>query len=354
VSRVEPLHFLIPGDPSVPTGGYRYDRRIIEGLARSGRSVLLDRLDESFPQPTVSALQDAERCLAAIPDGALVVIDGLAFGLMGEIAAKHEGRLRLIALVHHPLALESGLTASRAEALRDAEARALACTRRVLATSAATATLLARDYAVPESKIRVVEPGVDAAPLAVGSRGLGLNLLCVAAPTHRKGHDILLRALAHLTDRPWRLECVGSLERSPMTVMALQRLSERLKLTERVHFTGAVDETRLADLYHRADLFVLPTRLEGYGMVLTEALARGLPLISTKTGPIPSIVPAEAGILVEPDDPTALRLALARVLDDPELHSRLAEGARAARDRLRPWEDATADFARALDELCNG
>jgi glycosyltransferase involved in cell wall biosynthesis len=347
----EPVWFLIPGDLATPTGGYRYDRRIIDGLIRLGRSVRVERLDDSFPEPTAAALADADRRFATIPDGDLVVIDGLAFGLLGDVAALHEHRLRLVALVHHPLALETGIVAARAEALRMSESRALVAARRVVVTSAATGDLLASDYGVPQDRIRVVEPGTDSAPLATGSEDGVPNLLCVAAPTPRKGHDILLRALAPLVDRSWRLDCVGSLTRCTMTTSALRRLSERLGLTDRVHFTGAVDEPRLDAFYHRADLFVLPTRFEGYGMVLTEALARGLPIVSTRTGPIPNLVPADAALLVEPDDPAALEVALARVLDDGALRGRLAAGARSARDRLRGWDDASADFLSVVADV---
>ncbi|MFB1487926.1 MULTISPECIES: glycosyltransferase family 4 protein [unclassified Thiocapsa] len=354
MSASGPLRFLIPGDPSTATGGYRYDRRIIDGLINAGRSVKIERLDDSFPRPTVEALVDADRCFAGIPDDSGVVVDGLAFGLLGESAARHRGRLRLIALVHHPLALETGLAATRVEALRIGETAALAAARLIVVTSGATADLLAGDYGVSQARIRVVEPGTDAAPLAVGSGASEPNLLCVAAMTPRKGHDILLQALAALADRSWRLDCVGSLTRCPATSTALQRLTEQLGLSERVRFTGEVEESRLAALYHRADLFVLPTRFEGYGMVLTEALARGLPIVSTRIGPIPNLVPADSGLLVEPDDPAALRTALARVLHDPGLRAGLASGARSARSRLRSWDDASGDFMDVLDEVCNG
>ncbi|RKT46250.1 glycosyltransferase family 4 protein [Thiocapsa rosea] len=354
MSASGPLRFLIPGDPSIPTGGYRYDRRIIDGLIHAGRWVKIERLDDSFPRPTVAALVEAERCFAGLPDGTSVVVDGLAFGLLGESAARHRGRLGLIALVHHPLALETGLDPTRVEALRIGETAALASARLVVVTSDATADLLAGDYGVSRTRIRVVEPGTDVAPLAVGSGASAPNLLCVAAITPRKGHDILLQALASLTERSWRLDCVGSLTRCPATSAAVQRFSDQSGLSERVRFTGEVDESQLAALYHRADLFVLPTRFEGYGMVLTEALARGLPIVSTRTGPIPSLVPRDAGLLVEPDDPAALRAALARVLDDSGLRAGLVAGARSALPRLRSWDAASTDFMDVLDEVCNG
>jgi glycosyltransferase involved in cell wall biosynthesis len=348
------LRFLIPGDLAAPTGGYRYDRRIIDGFLGSGVDVRVECLDDSFPWPTADALEDADERLAGMPDGELVVIDGLAFGALGDVAVRHATRLRLIALVHHPLAEETGVPPMRAEILRTGESRALAAARRVVVTSAATGDLLGRDYGVTRDRIRTVEPGTEPAPLATGSGGTHPNLLCVASAIPRKGHDILFQALAPLVNRPWRLDCVGSLTRCPTTVLGLQRMVDQPGLRERVRFTGAVSDPDLDAHYRRADLFVLPTRFEGYGMVLTEALARGLPIVSTRTGPIPSLVPEDAGLLVEPDDPAGLREALTRVLDDAILRADLAAGARAARDRLRRWDHAVADFRALVEEVRGG
>ena len=169
------LDFVIPGDPSAFTGGYEYDRQVVDGLRALGWNVVVHGLDASFPVPTPSALAHARAMLARIPDGARVLVDGLAFGAMPEIAAAEARRLRLIALVHHPLALETGLENGYAEALRASEADALAAARIVVTTSAATARALA-DYGVAAERTVVVEPGTDPAPLARGTRGRVLEL----------------------------------------------------------------------------------------------------------------------------------------------------------------------------------
>lgn len=341
------LALVLPGDPLTPTGGYEYDRRIVAGLRARGWEVTVHALDASFPAPTPAARTAARAAFARIPDGATVLVDGLALGVLPEVAAAEARRLNLVALVHHPLADETGLEPARAEALRRSETEALAAVRFVVATSGTTARGLAR-YGVPPERIAVVEPGTDPAPLAPGSGGPGVALLCVAAVLPRKGYAVLIDALSGLADRDWRLTCVGSLERSPQTVAALQHQVAVLGLAQRVTIRDAVDRATLEECYARADAFVLPTFHEGYGMALAEALARGLPIVSTRAGAVPETVPADAGLLVPPGDPAALRDALARVLDDAALRARLAAGARRARAHLPGWDAACARLAAVL------
>lgn len=339
------LHFLLPGDPAGRTGGYRYAARILPELRALGWTVHSHRLDDSFPRPTSAALAHAGETLIGLPDDALVLIDGLAGGAMPGPLAAHAERLRLVMLVHHPLALETGLDETRRRELRDSERAALAAVRRVIVTSPHTARVL-KDYSVSPERIGVVVPGTDPAPLAVGT-GEPL-LLCVATLTPRKGHDILFRALAELRDLPWRLCCVGGARYNPGTTTRLYRLRHELNLAERIDLAGEFDDARLAGAYHRADLFVLASHYEGYGMVLSEALARGLPIIATTGGAIPDTVPADAGLLVTPGDVPALSDALRRVLSDPELHARLCAGARTARAGLPDWLRAARRLAEEL------
>jgi len=347
---VRALAFVVPGDLAALTGGYRYDRRMIEGLRAGGWQVACHSLDSGFPEPSAEALREAGAKLAAITDGQLTVIDGLAYGAMPEIAAAHAARLKLVALVHHPLADETGLAPATAERLRQSERRALAVARGVIVTSRATARALG-GLGVPAERIEVVEPGTDPAPLGRGSDGPGVGLLCVGAITPRKGHAVLIDALARIARHPWHLACVGSLDRNPATVADLRRRIDACGLSGRVTLTGEKGEEAIGAYYDRADAFVLPSFHEGYGMVLAEALARGLPIVSTRAGAIPDTVPQTAGLLVPPGDAAALANALAAVLDDARLRARLAAGARAARGRLPSWDAACERFAAALERV---
>jgi glycosyltransferase involved in cell wall biosynthesis len=348
------LIFVVPGDLETRTGGYGYDRRIIAGLRDRGWRVDVLRLDDSFPFPTGAARKQAARALAAVPDGAMVLVDGLALGVLPGEAERESRRLDLIALVHHPLAQEIGLDPMVAQSLEESERRALAAVRSLVVTGESTAAGLAH-YGVGPERIAVVRPGTDRAPIARGSKSAGdgaepdeLALLCVATLTPRKGHEILFRALAAFPDRRWRLRCAGSLDRDPALVDSLVALLRREGIENRVELVGDLDAERLAVEYDRADLFVLSTLYEGFGMAVAEALARGLPVVSTATGNIAALVGDEAGIVVAPGDQAAFTDAVTRAVSDPELRGRLAAGARRVRDELPTWEDSAAAMERAL------
>jgi glycosyltransferase involved in cell wall biosynthesis len=341
------LTFLVPGAIDSRTGGYEYDRRIIAGLRELGWTVSVRALDGSFPAPSATAREHAVRTFADIPDGAVVMIDGLALGALPAEAEHEARRLILVALVHHPLAEETGLDQEAADALAASERRALGAVRHVVVTSRATAASLT-GYGVEAHRVTVVEPGTDSARLARGSQAESVQILCVATITPRKGHDVLLHALAANRRHRWRLTCAGSLERDPATANRVEALARELGLADRVDLHGEVEGAELDALYDRADLFVLPSLHEGYGMAVAEALARGLPVIATDTGGIPDMLRL-GGIIVPCGDEQALADALGRLIGEPALRARVAEQARIARHRLPTWPDAAAGMAAALD-----
>jgi len=346
------LTLVVPGRLETWSGGYGYDRRILAGLSRRGWSVTVRTLDASFPRPSAAARDHAVRELAAIPDGSAVLIDGLALGALPAEVEREQTRLRLIALVHHPLAAETGIDRDTVAELESSERRALAAVRLVVVTSSATADTLA-GYGVGRGRIAVVEPGTDPGTLARGSQEERVHLLCVAALIPRKGHQTLARALAMIADGRWRLTCVGSVHRDPRTVDELQARLRADGLEDRVLLAGEVDESTLAACYDGADAFVMPTLYEGYGIAVAEALAHGLPVVGSATGAIPELLAQGAGLLVPPGDPEALATALLQVLD-PAARAQLAEGARRARNRLPTWEDATDEMADALRQALPG
>lgn len=347
----QPLYLLLPGDPNSLTGGYIYDRRITSGLRQLGWQVEVRTLAAGFPHPDPADLAHAAAQLRAIPDDARVLIDGLALGAMPAQVAAERDRLRLIGLVHHPLALETGLTPAQAARLRRTETAALAAMRLVLVTSPSTARLLMAQFAVPAARLRISAPGTDPAPLARGQPSGPLQLLCVATLTPRKGHQLLIEALAALADRAWGLTCIGSLARCPATTAAVRALIRTHALEARVQLTGEVDAATLQAAYAGADLFVLPSLYEGYGMAFTEALARGLPVLGTRAGALAQTIPPEAGLLVEPGSLPGLTSALARLLDDQPLRARLAAGARRVRARLPDWQRTCTRLAGLLQHV---
>jgi glycosyltransferase involved in cell wall biosynthesis len=343
--------FAVPGDLSTPTGGYIYDRRIVEELAALGWQVEVLDIGEGFPRPTPEALTIAGAQLMGLPAGRPIVIDGLAYGAMPEQAVALRERYPLVALVHHPLALETGLRNGEAVALRNSERAALACARHVIATSLATARLLRDDYHVPSERLTVVRPGTDRVADAPHRPGKALMMLAVGAIVPRKGYDVLIEALAKLKDLRWRLAIVGDNSRSPETAARLDEAIARYALTERIEIVGPVPPERLGEFYASADLFVLPSRFEGYGMAYTEAIAHGVPVVGTNAGAIPDTVPTGAGVLLAPDDAEALAATLRRLIEDPAERERLVAGARAASTSFPTWRESATLFAGVLDGL---
>ena len=338
----------VPGDPDTPTGGYGYDRRVAAGLRAAGWHVDWLRLPDGFPSPDARALGDAYAALAARPDGVPLLVDGLALGAMPEVGAAVGERRALVALVHHPLALETGLAPERAAALRASERAALAAARRGVATSRTTAATLVGDYGVAAARIVAAPPGTERAAPPRGGAGEAVVLLSVGPPVPGRGHARLVAALAGLRALRWRLTIVGDDTRDPATVAALRARIAQAGLDDRIVLAGALDADALDALWRGADAFVLASRHEGYGMAFAEAVARGLPVIGTRAGAIAEAVPAGTGLLVPPDDPDALREALRTVIADRDARLRWSAAARAAAASQPRWSDTVERVAHAL------
>lgn len=339
--------FAIPGDINLPTGGYVYDRRVLALLPQFGVAARHLQLPGSFPDPTAADLAETGRRLAAVEEGEVLLIDGLAYGAMPrEIIGA--ARAPIIALVHHPLCLEAGLSKVRSAELHALEKASLALARRVVVTSQVTARTLSEDFAVRSDKITVAQPGTDPAARAVGT-GSPLQLLAVGAVVPRKAYDLLVRALAPLQDRDWRLAIAGPIDRSEAALAALAL--SKTGLESRVAVLGPLDTDRLAQLYARADVFLMSSLYEGYGMVLAEAMARGLPIVCTTGGAAAETVPEGAGIKVAPGDIAALTAAIRGVLDEPDLRRRMADASWSAGQKLPRWEDTAARIASVIKGL---
>lgn len=344
------FHFLVPGDWHFPTGGYTYDRRIAGALRDGGHSVTAHSLAGCWPYPSAADLAAADHTLAHLPDHSVVVADGLAFGAMPTLAAAHAHRLRWVALVHHPLHLETGLSPTQRQHLLNAETQALQHARRVVVTSTATASDVIA-MGVPAAQVEVVEPGTDRVwmPNRPHERGGPLRLLCVATLTPRKGHGLLLSALADLGHLNWELHNVGSATRDPATAETLR--AQAAPMAQRVFWHGELDAQTLHTHFASADVFVLASLHEGFGMVVTEALAYGLPVVASNAGALAQTLPQDAGLSVAAGDVPALRLALEQVISHKIIRERLAAGARAAAANLPSWPQQATRLMAALTNL---
>ena len=346
---VNGIVFAVPGDLATPTGGYAYDRRMIGELTALGWTVELIDLGSGFPQPTAEIRVTAANRLGSMDNRCPIVIDGLAFGVLPEPAERMRESHRLVALVHHPLALETGLSADEAVFLRASEHRALNCASHVIATSDATMSILAQDFQVSVERMSVVEPGTDAPPIAPHQPGGAIALLSVGAVVPRKGYDVLVAALDQIRELRWRLVIAGDCTRGTVTASVLQAQIARLGLGDRIDMRGALSPEQVAALYSSSDIFVLPSRFEGYGMAFTEALAHGLPVVGTRVGAAVENVPQDAGVLVPVDNASALASALRHLIENPQERERLAAGARAV--TFPSWREQAERFARVLQSL---
>lgn len=340
--------FAVPGGLDQPTGGYTYDRRVIAGLRQRGCKVDVIDLGDGFPRPTPDTILASVPRLKRVPADRPIVVDGLALGVLPEAAAALQSSHRVIALVHHPLALESGLTPGEAAALRKSERAALSAVSRVVVTSPATRRILMADYGVPADIIAIALPGTESAAAAIVRKPAGetVNLLAVGSVVPRKGYDILIEALGRLADLDWQLVIAGDCKRDRATAGELATALVRKRFGSRVCVAGTVSERDLAELYRDADVFVLASRFEGYGMAYAEAVAHGVPVIGTRTGAIPETVPEGAGILVPPDDVVGLAAALRAMIADAGLRERCSAAALAA--RLPTWDAAAQTFLDVL------
>jgi glycosyltransferase involved in cell wall biosynthesis len=338
---------LVPGPFDTISGGYIYDRRLVEGLRANGHDVQVVELSGRHPLPDEDATASARHALAAVAPGARIVVDGLGLPAFAPFADELVRR-GAVGLIHHPTALEHGNPGEVRDALKEAEQALFPRLARLVATSNLTAQRLAPEFGADPARIGVVEPGTDPAPRSMGS-GEGCSILALGSLIPRKGHDVLMRALATLTDLDWRLTVAGG-ARDQVYAHGLRALAEELGIAQRVDFPGEVDGAVLEALWQGADLFALASHWEGYGMAVAEALARGLPVAVTAGGALADLVPVAAGVVSPPGDVVSLGKAMRRAIFDTDLRAEMAEAAWQAGQALPRWEDRAAAFAVEMEK----
>ncbi|MEM7508037.1 MAG: glycosyltransferase family 4 protein [Pseudomonadota bacterium] len=339
-------HFAVPGDLNTPTGGYAYARRVLAEIGAFGVDLAPIALPEGFPDAPGGAIDNALTRLTKIPVQEPILLDGLAGGALPgtDLAAVSAP---VVMLCHHPLALETGLPTSYATRLKARERAALAACDHVIATSRTTADILVADYGVSEDRLTVARPGTDPAPRARGSTDLALRLLSVGSLTPRKGHDHLITALAKLADGPlaWTLRIVGApLDKTYATKLAKQ--IETAGLSDRVALLGALDAAALDAEYARADLFVLASHYEGFGMAFTEAVARGLPVLGIDCAAVAEAT-LGAALLTPPED---FARELRSLMRDTDRRADLADKSRRTASKLPRWSETAKIIAQVLQE----
>jgi glycosyltransferase involved in cell wall biosynthesis len=343
------LALIVPAPFDAVSGGYEYDRQMVTGLDAAGHDVEVIELAGTHPLADKTACAAAHAALDGLRDGRRPIVDGLALPAFVEC----DGTLaacNAVGLIHHPTAFETGFSESDRAELHGIERRLLARLSRIVVTSEPTAEGLASDFGVKRERIKVVVPGTDDAARSVGSGGVGCHVISIGTLVPRKGHDLLLRALARLFDLDWRLTIVGSPERDPVHARALSALAEELGIAQRVHFAGEMRGAVLEAVWRDADLFALATHWEGYGMAIAEALKRGVPVAVTAGGAAGHLVTPQAGAVCPVGDHTNLSKALRRMIFGAELRRTMAEAAWQVGQTLPDWQTQAREFAQALTD----
>ncbi|WP_308298879.1 glycosyltransferase family 4 protein [Streptomyces sp. GESEQ-35] len=354
------VHFVMPGgvdDPAQPSGGNAYDRRVSLDLSAFGWQVEKHTVDGSWPRPGAGAREELAHTLRQLPDDTVVLLDGLVACGVPEIIVPEAERLHLAVLVHLPLGDERGLAPAVAAELDARERTVLRAVPAVIATSDWAVRRLVSHHGLAPERVHVAAPGADIAPLASGTDGVS-RLLCVAAVTPRKGQHRLVEALAAVADLPWSCVCVGGLGHDPEYVAGLRSLIARYGLEDRLILAGPRAGAELDASYATADLMVLTSYAETYGMAVTEALARGIPVLATDVGGLPEAVGRAPdggvpGILVPPEDPLALAAELRGWFGEADVRRRLKAAARGRRAALDGWATTARSLAAVLGRLPN-
>jgi glycosyltransferase involved in cell wall biosynthesis len=346
------VHVVVPcgfDDPGQPSGGNIYDRRVCTGLAEAGWEVLVATVAGPWPVTDSGARADLARIVSAIPDGDIALIDGLIASPAAAQLLPHAGRIPMTVLLHMPLA--TALDKNHDFGALRSELLVLRAATGVVVTSEWTRQQVLTRYDIPACRVHIAKPGVDR--VAAQARPVRGQLLCVGTLGRHKGQDLLVEALAELSDLDWHCELAGPLDRDQGFVDQLRSRIAGLGYGHRIRLTGVLTGAALSHAYSTADLLVAPSRSETYGMAVTEALAHGLPVMAAAVGGLPEALGSCAdgtrpGQLVPAGDPGALAAAIRSWRGDEQYRYLLRAAARKRLSSFGGWEQTTQEIANAL------
>jgi glycosyltransferase involved in cell wall biosynthesis len=332
---------FVTWDREDPTGGNVYNRALIAELRTLGMDVRLQKLAGSWPEGDASTHLALARALRAAPAS---LVDGIvACGSPDVVAAAVESGHEVTIVIHLPLSDELGIEPARRQRYALLESRAVHAASGVLCSSRWAAAELSSRYGRDDVGIAV--PGVVPAAVAGGSQDPERpRFFSLAALTPTKDQLTLVRALAQLADLSWTADMVGSDRVDPNYAAQVRTEIAGAGLAERIMVPGVLAGQALDQKWEVADLFVLPSRVETYGMVVTEALARGIPaIVSAGTGAVEALqegaTTAETpGTAVPAANPESLAAVLRTWLTEPMLRHSWRQAALARRDTLPGWQ----------------
>lgn len=333
-------------DNQRPSGGNTYNNELITALRAGGDTLEVHRVPGRWPAPRSA---DREVAARALRGSAVSIVDGIVASGAPEIIEQAAGAgRRVVILAHMAAADERGLPGAERVRREEREGRAFRAASAVVATSGTAARDLARRHRLPE--VHVALPGMRPMPPAGGSTPL--RILAVGALTPTKDHHTLLGALSRLPDAEWSARIVGPDDVDPPLTRELTAAIHRMGWTGRVQLTGPLTGEALEAQWHAADLLVLPSRHETYGLVVLEALAHGIPAVVTDTGAAEALAVGGPerplpGAVTPVGDPSALADRLREWAGTERLRTTWRHRAREVRAALPSWEQTAASL-RAL------
>lgn len=339
------VHFLMMGDINSLTGGNLYNKHMAEGLEHMGYSVNIFGTDWNWK--IQSELEKISRYhFEKLVQRSCILVDSLVLASLHNVIPEFADRLTFIGLIHLPTSFNIH---NAHKTLADEELQALQYMSRVIVTGQFSYDLLWQ-AGLNRSAICLVEPGTDDFPRKSHYKRVPSNLLCIANFSPLKAQHVLVRSLHGLTEWEWTLHLYGDTDHDREYSASVISLVKKLCLEDRVILHGIVERDEISAVFLDADLFIMPSLFETYGMALTESLAHGIPVVTTRGGNIPSTVPEGMGILTEPGNEEQLASAIRSLIEDPAKYSSLCRAASGYYLRVRSWEQAVAEFELILRE----
>jgi glycosyltransferase involved in cell wall biosynthesis len=346
------LHFLIPGDINTLTGGYVYDKIIINGLRNLGYGITVHQLGGDFPFPSAENLEHCKRILDSIPNRELVFIDSLAFGPMHMLLKDYQGKNPILPIIHLPLSQNPNYNEESKKLLAEQERRAFDYANSVVAVSWFTKQLIV-GYGVNPDNVWVITPGVFRVPRKTEYPGLPENILCVGSFLPGKGQLVLVHALADMQQYAWSLSMYGIPEFDTDYVQSIKKTIDEAGLAKRVLMHKQVSGDELNAAYLRTDLFILPSLFENFSMALNDALIHGIPVITTTAGGIPFSVPKSMGLFISPGSQGELKQAIKELLTNSSLYKHLYRSASQYYKTANTWENSIHRFHSLILDVVN-
>lgn len=340
------VHFLTMGDMQSLTGGYLYNMHMMEGLEQMGYSVNVFGTD--WPWDDKSELAKICRFhFEKLTVGSCILIDSLVLVKIRSSVQEFSSRLIFVGLIHLPATYT--FTSGKFGKLAEEEMMVLHQMKQLIVTGQFTYNLLWK-AGLNRANLWIVEPGTGPFPQKTHYKPVPSELLCIANYSAIKAQDTLIRSLYSLTDRDWTLHLYGDKDRDKEYSAGIISFIKQLNLETRVIMHGIAMRDEITAIFLNADLFVMPSLFESYGMALTESLAHGVPVLSTRAGNIPCTVPGGMGILVEPGNEKELTDALLSLMDEPAKYASLCSAASKYHLDARSWDLAVIEFERIIRE----